>query len=115
MNEEIKKEILNLIRDTKDFAVEQAPEIIQRFIEYETIISIIWALLGLIFLVIFINRFIHYAKKDVGYREQEEYYIACAVIVIGGSLSSWIFLHNTLDLIQLIIAPKFYLIEYFLK
>lgn len=53
MNEELQKEILEIVKGTKDFVVTQAPDSIQQLLQYEYMSSIGWGGVCIIGLILF--------------------------------------------------------------
>lgn len=93
-----------------NFIIEQAPDLIQQLITYKTVESVIFLLISAIAMY-FIGKIIY---KD--YKKAEYWDDANPRIQFGGSVIFIVFIicfcSNLQDLIQIVFAPKIFLIEY---
>jgi len=123
--EKILLKALQVAETTGEFVMEQAPELLQEFYMWHMAISIFWILfaIGTSFLIIFILKTIFkvditktsYYNKYYWSNIDDEYSIAAHTFTgIYLFMMLTLFLINTMNLIQIWIAPKLYLIDYFL-
>ena len=127
---EVVKKALTVAEKTGDFVIEQAPLLLQEFYNWHITVSILGILLGIcIFLlgryipnIWIINNesqgnysskyFSKYTKND----SWENGIIPAWIIFFTGLLTSIVIISiNLYNLLFLLIAPKLYLIEYFIK
>ncbi len=118
MNEELKIEIINLLKDGKSFVLEQTPEIVQQFYTWELTSSWVWLIIGLCMVSLIkgaISNLRLIRTDNLTY--SEEYALTIYVGMYGGLffIGALIFLINLMDLMQLYIAPKVYLLEHLIK
>lgn len=115
MNEELTKWLVGVLKDTKDFALDQAPEIAHQIIWLGIATNIALALLGLsLFIVAFwwFKCALHEANKE--YHKQEEAFIAFAgvgsMVLFGIAIA--LELVGIYELLKALLAPKIFLLEY---
>lgn len=126
--EELVKEALEIAEKTGEFVIEQAPQVLQEFYMWEISKSVFFMILSvLIFLLgrytpnLYLEKYDD-ERNDYDYikffsRGGDDVVIASVFTCFCISLSSSIFLffYYLYNLIFINVAPKLYLIEYFLK
>jgi len=100
---------------TGEFVVEQAPELLQQFYKWQIIESILNIVFGLVvlFICVFIIKWATKAVKDY-----DTELLGGAALVTSSILFIIfviVFFDGIYSLVEIIVAPKLYLIEYFLK
>lgn len=122
MNEQTEKlvndalsSVIETVRATGNFVIEQAPDVIRQLILYNTINLAVWVGLGLVVLVathIVVKKFLKWEATLDAYNSGGG--IAGAVMsgVIGISLGFVLIFSNISELIKIIVAPKIWLLEY---
>ena len=120
--QQILKKAIELAEKTGDFAIEQAPLILQEFYVWKTTSYILGVLLGLLIISLpfIIILFLKKTEEEAGYQEvkilgrvfEDSTLIPiCGLCIIG----LFFFMLNLYYLIYITVAPKLFLIEYFLK
>lgn len=104
----ILEKALNVAEQTGEFAMEQAPLLLQEFFYWHIANATLGLLLGFIIAII-INKI---ALKVSKHEEEEFVYYLINVLQFAPIL---IFCINLYDLVFILVAPKLYLIEYFVK
>lgn len=109
---EVLLELSNVIKNTKDFALEQIPLVAQEILNYNT-----WCYstgLGVSITILFFGIWLLFfkSKKNPCLREQEVIGLYGLVLSIGGLVFVVI---NTLQLLKIVFTPRLYLIEYLVK
>ncbi len=110
MEEELKKALeqgLKLAEKTGEFVIEQAPELLQQFYNWHLVENIIVFSVGLLMLIASIWS-IRYGLKEY----ESEYQILGA---FGILISLVCLIIGAMSTIKILVAPKIYLIEHFLK
>lgn len=127
---EVVKKALTVAEKTGDFVIEQAPLLLQEFYNWHITVSILGILLGIC--IFLLGRYIpniwiinnesqgNYSSKYFSKYTKNEYWengITLAwIIFFTGLLTSIVIISiNLYNLLFLLIAPKLYLIEYFIK
>ena len=116
---EILKKGLETAEKTGNFIVEQAPDLIRELLIWKTVEYSVYVIIGISLIVYFYR----WKKKVTKEMKENEYYFmdsfANILIAIGqlSLLITGIILidENLQDLIQIVFAPKIYLIEYSAK
>ena len=123
---EVVKKALLVAEKTGNFVIEQSPLILQEFYNWHICSSIFWIILSLISIVFAFNFSKIFGKKvDKDYEKKwgqtiirgyvtDEFFtfIGMAISLVFG----FVFLFsNIYKLIFILVAPKLYLIEYFIK
>ena len=118
MKEEIIDKLLDYVKVTEDFLIEQAPEVIQQALRYETISAMFGVGLGTLALIASIGLFWYWAYNPNldGYGDWTGPSIVR--VIISGTLiipliGMWI--PTIFELIKLLVAPKYYLIQLILE
>lgn len=105
---------LETLKDTKDFVLEQAPLVVQELYAWHLTSSIIWVVVTAIVLGILVPKMIEFFK-DYEYDLEEDKEGWGVFLVITNLVSIAIFTYNLFKMLQILIAPKLYLIEYITK
>lgn len=97
-----------------NFAAEQAPEVIQQLLQWKFTISLIIFCVGIFLIIASLvatyKIFFYYKEKNKGsYDEGAEFF---SLSILFGVLVGAILLSNSIDWLQIWIAPKLYLLEY---
>ena len=120
---EILKKGLETAEKTGNFIVEQAPDLIRQLLIWKTVEYSVYVILG-ISLIIYFYRWTKKVSKEMKENEDdfEDYfmYSFANILIAIGQLSLLIIgmmliAENLQDLIQIVFAPKIYLIEYSAK
>lgn len=105
----------NMIQQGGDFVVDQTPLLVQEFFMWFTAHHIFFGVLGVIFILLSI--YFHQIGKEEGthkrgkswYNESDGmWFIPVAIPYIVGII---MFLTNTYSLLQILVAPRIYLLE----
>ena len=122
MNEQTEKlvndalsSVIETVRATGNFVIEQAPDVIRQLILYNTINLAMWVVLGLVVLLatyVVVKKFLKLEKTLNKYDSGG----ALAAAVLSGAIGSvtgiGLIMSNISDLIKIIVAPKIWLLEY---
>ena len=120
---EVLKKGLETAEKTGNFIVEQAPDLIRQLLIWKTVEYSVYVILG-ISLIIYFYRWIKKVSKEMKENEDdfEDYFMDsfANILIAIGQLSLLIIgmiliAENLQDLIQIVFAPKIYLIEYSAK
>ena len=121
MNEELKEKagavLLDLLQDftkAKEFAIEQAPEVVQELLAWNYWSSLLLCVIGIAMVLAGLFCALTLYKRCSDW--ERDYVVVLPVICVIGAVvglvgGSACFGHN-LDWLQILIAPKLYLIEY---
>lgn len=102
---------IEVAEKTGEFAIEQAPLLLKEFYAWHLISNIMGVILCLIIIVSFIVLF-----KKTKFEYIETFNEILCIILGVSSISSFIFLCiNIYNIVFILVAPKLYLIEYFIK
>ena len=116
---EILKKGLEAAEKSGNFVIEQAPDLVKQLITYKTVETSICVLIEITLMYLIFRYFKYLYKKnneDSDFIPDSEFHIAG--IVITSLIGIFLFLAFIIDisnLIQLIFAPKIYLLEYIAK
>jgi len=102
---------------TGDFIIEQTPLLLQEFYTWhiaKNSLTLVMLLIVCIFLLILRKRFYAWSTKEDKDWYDAEYFFGFAVIHFGIVVSILMFALSIYDLVFIIVAPKLYLIEYFI-
>ena len=103
---------LNIAEKSGEFIIEQAPLLLQEFYQWHTASHIMKSLLFLITLIPFI---VFYKKADWGSYENGFSEIMSISFGVFSVCTIIISIFNIYKLVFITVAPKLYLIEYFVK
>lgn len=112
MNEELQRalaEILNGAIEAKDFLLSEMPDVINQLLWWHGVKS---GLATLTFVLVWVGVVLLWRKLIKGDGD-EDVFLFCAVLTTMWSIVGWMF--PSLDWLQILIAPKLYLIEYAAK
>ena len=119
MNENLEKAVakaIELAEKTGEFAIEQAPEIIQEFYNWQIMQLILCIFICCIVMLIFVKNYKYWFEKASSYDDDELVYIVLLVTFGFFSIGSIpLIILSLFDLVKILVAPKLYLIEYFLR
>lgn len=117
--EQVLKFIADSLQEMKDFAIEQAPDVVQQYLGWKFTEAVMFTCLGLILLIpalygcykaTIITKQLY--KED----SNEPWFLLCILAIIGLMLFPTLFIINNLpDAIQIHYYPKAYLLEQLLK
>ncbi len=112
IGKDLAKELLTMLKSTKEFVIEQAPDVVQQLIAYSTVESSICLFVSLVIVVVgasLIRSGLKSLKKD----KYDDFAMIC---VVAGSISGVVGLTaitiNSMALAKVLVAPKIFLIEY---
>ena len=108
----ILEKALNVAEKSGEFIIEQAPLLLQEFYQWHTVTHIMGSLLFLLTLIPFI---IFYKKTDWGSYEDSFSEIMSMVFGVSSVFTIIISIIHIYKLVFITVAPKLYLIEYFVK
>ena len=108
----ILEKALNVAEKSGEFIIEQAPLLLQEFYQWHTAYHIMGSLLFLITLIPFI---VFYKKADWDSYEDEFNQIMSILFGVFSLCTIIVSIINIYKLVFITVAPKFYLIEYFVK
>ncbi len=122
-SEELIKELVTVLKESKHFVLEQAPEVFQQIVKYEMVKSLMYLIIGLGFLVItcFSAKGIKTLVKN---NEGKDYYqstgeglIIALTLTLTFSMIIGIILiaDNLSGFVQVIYAPKVFIMEYLVR
>lgn len=97
--------------DVVEFSKQQIPQVIHELLMWRATNAAIWMLVGIVILIGMWKAFkaINKCVKDTGEDDNYIMHIGTAMLAIIGL---GFFLPNLLELLQILVAPKVYLIEY---
>lgn len=101
-------ELLELIKNGKDFAGSQLPDVAQQILRYERVIAYMWLAVSLAILglgIFFLCRAIKGSDDDY-----LPFFVGGAVFF--GGMGLLLFFCNLSELVQMQVAPKLYLLTY---
>lgn len=116
---------INLAEKTGEFVIDQAPDILKEFYLWNIFSNIFWIVILILFIIIF--RYLPYlwlSKEKSDYNDTKYFnrwgyiddvlpgFIAFGVVTL---LSTLFIIINLYNLLFILIAPKLYLIDYFIK
>lgn len=114
IQEQILQKLIEYIEDTKDFILEQAPEVVQQILQYEKTSAYATSLLMLGLLASAVSLGYHFWKHPMldkyGSREFLSFMVPIISLIVIAPL--FVQLCTSVDkLIKIYIAPKYFLIE----
>ena len=116
---EILKKGLEAAEKSGNFVIEQAPDLVKQLITYKTIETSICVLIEITLMYLIFIYFKYLYKKnneDSDFMYYDEFHIIGMIITtLMGIFLFFRFINDISNLIQLIFAPKIYLLEYIAK
>ena len=123
MNAETDKQIAEIIKKgleaaekSENFVIEQAPDLVKQLITYKTVETSICVLIEITLMYLIFRYFKYLYKKnneDSDFISDNEFHIIGMIITsLMGIFLFFAFITDISNLIQLIFAPKIYLLEY---
>lgn len=115
---EVVKKTLIVAQKTGDFVIEQAPLLLQEFYAWHITKCILNVVMWLIFILIIymtlrkIKKYKEDKKLDMS---DAEYFFPIVFSYVGWIISIIFLFVSIYDLVFILVAPKLYLIEYFIK
>ena len=113
---EILKKGLEVAEKSGNFVIEQAPDLVKQLITYKTIETSIYVLIEITLMYLIFRYFKYLYKKnneDSDFIIDDEFHIIGMIITsLIGIFLFFVFINDISNLIQLIFAPKIYLLEY---
>lgn len=107
-------QVIQLVVDAKDFAISEAPDVIQQLLTYTAVVSVVWIVVVLIpVFFIYMLAFKWMPQElDMHGGVNEDKIGAMIVLGLVGFLASIIIVFRVLTLIKVLIAPKVFLLQY---
>ena len=126
MNSETDKQIAEILKKgleaaekSGNFVIEQAPDLVKQLITYKTVETSICVLIEitLMYLIVIYFKYLHKKNnEDSSFIEVNSFHIVGMLISLVVAIFMFIvFINDISNLIQLIFAPKIYLLEYIAK
>ena len=116
---EILKKWLEVAEKSGNFVIEQAPDLVKQLITYKTVETSICVLIEitLMYLIVIYFKYLHKKNnEDSSFIEVNSFHIGGMLISLVVAIFMFIaFIADISNLIQLIFAPKIYLLEYIAK
>ena len=116
---EILKKGLEVAEKSGNFVIEQAPDLVKQLITYKTVETSICVLIEitLMYLIVIYFKYLHKKNnEDSSFIEVNSFHIGGMLISLVVAIFMFIaFIADISNLIQLIFAPKIYLLEYIAK
>lgn len=110
MNEELQKQVLEMLKDGKSFVIEQAPDVVQQYVALQAVGYLGWCALFVLCALVsfFIFSSMYLSEKKNGYGQ--ETIPLCFGIVVGTILSLGM-LSNAINYYSIKTYPKGYLLD----
>ena len=119
------KEMVELLKQGKQFAEEEIPLVLQEFLTWGLTNSIMWIVIGIMFFLL--GRYLPYAwlKKEQTDEDDDKFFNRYCKDYQSDVVTGWIFfmvlgtigacitIINLFNTIKILIAPRIYLIEWF--
>ena len=113
---EILKKGLEVAEKSGNFVIEQAPDLVKQLITYKTIETSICVLIEITLMYLIFRYFKYLYKKNnenSDFISDNELHVGAIIITFVLSIFLFfVFIYDISNLIQLIFAPKIYLLEY---
>jgi len=119
MNKELLQEFLPIVTKTKESILagievleKQVPQVVNEIFKWESSISVIGIVLGLIFIIIAIIIVKNWKKLwAIAYDKDNELGLAIGLIILSIT-GITMFIYNTCKMINILVAPRLYLLNY---
>ena len=111
MNEEIKAvmvELLSYLKTAADFAAEQAPLVLQEILNWGIASNLLWIIIGILFIALIVIGNVKLTRKY----PNDDFAPLYVISGLGGFFILIGVLMSMFDVVQIIVAPRVYLIEY---
>ena len=116
---EILKKGLEAAEKSGNFVIEQAPDLVKQLITYKTIEASIYVLIEIVLMYLIARYFKYLYKKNNEnssfISENSFHFIGIIISFMASIFFFFAFIIDISNLIQLIFAPKIYLLEYIAK
>lgn len=126
MNSETDKQIAEILKKgleaaekSGNFVIEQAPDLVKQLITYKTVETSICVLIEITLMYLIFRYFKYLYKKnneDSDFIPENAFHgVGIIITSLMGIFLFFVFINDISNLIQLIFAPKIYLLEYIAK
>lgn len=116
---EILKKGLEVAEKSGNFVIEQAPDLVKQLITYKTVETSICVLIEITLMYLIFRYFKYLYKKnneDSDFIPENAFHgVGMIITLLIGIFLFFVFINDISNLIQLIFAPKIYLLEYIAK
>ena len=116
---EILKKGLEVAENSGNFVIEQAPDLVKQLITYKTVETSICVLIEITLMYLIFRYFKYLYKKnneDSDFIPENAFHgVGIIITSLMGIFLFFVFITDISNLIQLIFAPKIYLLEYIAK
>jgi hypothetical protein len=120
---EVVKKALLVAEKTGDFVIEQAPMLLKEFYAWHIWSSVFFIFIGIGFMFFGFRLPYLWLSKEKGRYDsryfkrfgEEEVFLAWSSFTIGMAIGVSMVIINLYDLVYILVAPKLYLIDYFIK
>ncbi len=115
---DVVKKALTVAEKTGNFAIEQAPLLLQEFYAWHITKCILTLIMWIIFFIICyvgLRKIKKYGKDENLDMSDAEYFFPIVFSYLGALISIGFLFASIYDLVFILVAPKLYLIEYFIK
>ena len=116
---EILKKGLEAAEKSGNFVIEQAPDLVKQLITYKTVETSICVLIEITLMYLIFRYFKYLYKKnneDSDFIPENAFHgVGIIITSLMGIFLFFVFINDISNLIQLIFAPKIYLLEYIAK
>lgn len=116
---EILKKGLEAAEKSGNFVIEQAPDLVKQLITYKTVETSICVLIEITLMYLIFRYFKYLYKKnneDSDFIPENAFHgVGMIITLLIGIFLFFVFINDISNLIQLIFAPKIYLLEYIAK
>ena len=113
MDEALAKKMLEILSGTEEFIVEQAPDVVRQLLTFKAVEHLLLAIFTAALVVAMCWTYSMISKGLGG--EFIDYAIVGCMFAIVGCIVIPALVINVIGLIKVLVAPKFYLLEYFGK
>ena len=112
ITKELAMELLDTIKNTKEFVIEQSPDLIQQVYRYGVFENVALLIFGIISLVVFCSIIVNHEKIGKWSCDNDSVGFIVAGTMLALIAGVILTLGGIFTLAKLILAPKLYLIEY---